>query len=403
MAFPSRILFISIVCFFCLAAHAQELNKAIVKVVPFSSLQKGLHPFQTDCRNILREPQVQWDQIEIVSFKAQSALQLKISGEVLENLDVRFWSRRILLYDKNKKPLKPVILPAISLPLKNETGYFLISVNVPEEANMISVPLEFYGADRFRYLIHVRNVHQEMTAEAYPNLDKVGRDFCTRDLMWAGVGLMGAVQKQDTSPVETTLDLSSFTFDNLSFEKRWNWKVDRSIRVFAHSGTFQFNNFLDVAGAERVIDINTDVTFTRRHWNYKNSLFKVQYGYLGSANFERRPYAVILSSTEGSISVGQHLSVAAGGYAELFSHNNKWYTEATLRFHPLHLGLDHTYSGIGFSGSLGIARPFGYEKALGIYSYGTMFQGKHSGSDTKDNSDVFYFQTHLEIRYGWLF
>ncbi|WP_374076986.1 hypothetical protein [Bdellovibrio bacteriovorus] len=390
--------------FFSMTAVAQEAaSRAILKIVPFSTLQKHIHPFQTDCRNVLREPKVQWDQFEVIRIKSQQTLQLKISGEILEGLDVQFWSRKVSLFGEDQKPLKPVILPLVNLPLKSETGRFLISLNVPEKADAIVVPLEFFGEDRFRYLVKIKNIQKEMTAEATPILDKRGKDFCPRNLMWAGIGLMGAAQKQDTSPVVTTLDLSSFGFDNLAIERRWNWKVDRSIRLFASTGTFTFNNFLNVSGSERIYDVKGDVAFTRRHWNYKNPLFKVQYGYLLGAELERRPYAVIRNASEGAISVGQHVSAAIGGYAELFSHDNKWYTEVAMRFHPLYMGLDHTYSGMGISGSLGVAKPLSYERSIGIYTYGSMFQGKHSGSDEKDNSDVFIFQTHLEFRYGWLF
>lgn len=381
----------------------QTLNKARVEVVPFSSLQKNIHPFQTDCRNILREPQVEWEQFEIVKFPEQSTLQLKISGELKENLDIRFWSRRILLYDKDKKSLKPVILPLVNLPLKSDTGKFLISLNIPENANYISVPLELFGDESFRYLFHVRGVDKEMKVQAMPVLDKVGKDFCSRDVMWVGAGLMGAAQKQDTSPIVTTLDLQSFTFDTLSFARRWNWKVDRTIRTSAYTSSFQFNNFLDVSGSQRLFDIKGEVAFTKRDWTYRNALFKVQYGYLAGVDFERRPYAYVTSASSGGISTGQHISATAGGFAELFSHDRKWYTDVSLRLHPFYFGLDHTYSGIGISGELGFAHPLSYERSIGVYTYGTMFQGKHAGSDSKDNSDVFIFETHLEFRYGWLF
>lgn len=387
------------------AVKAEQImmNKAAVEVIPFSSLQKHIHPFQTDCRNILREPKAVWDQFEAIKMPNQEVMQLKISGELREDLDIRFWSRRILLYDKDKKPLAPVILPLVNLPLKGESGKFLISLNVPLNAQMIAVPLELFGTDRFRYLIQIKDISREMKVTAKPILDKVGKDFCSRNLMWAGVGLMGAAQKQDTSPIITTLDQQSFTFDTLSFERRWNWKVDRSIRVNGYTSSFSFNNLLGTSGTERIFNIKGDLAMTKRHWTYRNPLFKVQYGYLVGGDFERRPYSFVKSASEAGIGVGQHISATAGGYAELFSHDNKWYTDVSLRMHPLYMGIDHTYSGLGVSGSLGVARPLGYERSVGVYTYGTFFQGKHTGSDDKDNSNVTIFETHLEIRYGWLF
>ncbi|WP_347357672.1 hypothetical protein [Bdellovibrio sp.] len=379
------------------------MDKAAVEVIPFSSLQKHIHPFQTDCRNILREPKAAWDQFEIIKMPNQEVMQLKISGELQEDLDIRFWSRRILLYDKDKKPLAPVILPLVNLPLKGDAGKFLISLNIPLNAQIISVPLELFGTDRFRYLITIKGINQEMKVTAMPILDKVGKDFCSRNLMWAGLGLMGAAQKQDTSPIITTLDQQSFTFDTLSFERRWNWKVERSIRIMGYTSSFSFSNLLGTSGTERIYDIKGDVAFTKRHWTYRNPLFKVQYGYLLGGDFERRPYSFVKSATEGAIGIGQHISATAGGYAELFSHNNKWYTDVSLRVHPLYMGLDHTYSGFGVSGSLGLARPLGYERSVGVYTYGSFFQGKHTGSDDKDNSNVSIFETHVEVRYGWLF
>ncbi|ASD62518.1 hypothetical protein B9G79_02515 [Bdellovibrio bacteriovorus] len=385
------------------ALAQQTLNKSPVSVVPFASLQKNIHPYQTDCRNILREPKVEWDQFEIVKFPEQNTLQLKISGELKEDLDIRFWSRQILLYDKEKKPLKSVVLPLVNLPLKTETGKFLISLNIPENANFITVPLELFGSDSFRYMFYVRGVNREMTVLARPVLDKVGGGFCARDIMWVGAGLMGAAQKQDTSPIITTLDLQSFTFDTLSFARRWNWRIDRTIRTSAYTSSFQFNDFLDVSGSERLFDIKGEVAFTDRNWGYRNALFKVQYGYLAGADFEKRPFAYIASASSGGISSGQHISGTVGGFAEFFSHNKLWYTDVSLRLHPFYFGLDHTYSGIGLSGELGVAHPLSYERSIGVYTYGTMFQGKHSGKDAKDNSDVFIFETHLEFRYGWLF
>lgn len=381
----------------------QAFNKAIVKVVPYASLQKDIHPFQTDCRNILREPQVEWNQIEIIKLPIQKILQFKISGQVNESSDVRFWSRRILLYDRNRKPIKPVILPNVDLPLKNDTGFFQIALNIPMEANMMSIPLEFHGSDTFRYLLHIREFRKDISAEAFPVLDRMGKDFCSRNMMWVGLGLFGAAQKQETSPVVTSLDLASFGFDNMYFERRWNWAVDQTIRASVHTGTMNFSPFLNVEGSERIINLTAEYASTRRHWTYKNLLFKVQYGYLVGGNFERRPFAVIVNSTTGAISLGQHFSATLGAYAELFSHNKEWYTDLSFRAHPIYAGLDHTYSGIGLSGSLGIAKPLGYERTIGIYTYGTMFQGKHSGADIKDNSEIFLFQSHLEFRYGWLF
>ncbi|AHZ83750.1 hypothetical protein AB1A81_15540 [Bdellovibrio bacteriovorus] len=413
MAFLSRYFVAAALVFGSLPSGAQPrkavkaeqimVNKAAVEVVPFSSLQKHIHPFQTDCRNILREPKAVWDQFEIIKMPNQEVMQLKISGELQEDLNIRFWSRRILLYDKKNKPLPPVILPLVNLPLKADTGKFLISLNVPLDAQMIAVPLELFGDERFRYLIRIKGVSAEMKVTAMPMLDKVGKDFCSRDLMWAGLGLMGSVQKQDTSPIVTTLDQQSFTFDTLSFERRWNWKTERSIRLQAYTSTFAFNNLLNTSAAERIYNIKGDVAFTKRHWTYRNPLFKVQYGYLLGGEFERRAYSFVKSATEAGIGTGMHVSATGGGYAELFSHNNKWYTDVSMRMHPFYMGIDHTYSGFAVSGTLGLGYALDYERSLGVYTYGTFFQGQHTGSDDKDNSKVSIFETHLEFRYGWLF
>jgi hypothetical protein len=373
-----------------------------IKVIPYLTVLKEKHPFQSDCRNILREPSVSWEDVQVTQFPDQEVSQITISGRINENLNIRFWSKSILLFDAKGKAIKPVVLPEIGFPLSEEGGKFLISINIPKTANSVSVPLELYGEDQWRYYVRISRVREKTTVTAAPILDKGFKDFCSREFTWVGYGIMGAIQKQATTPIVTSLDLQSFSLDTLVYERRWLKDPDHYYRLFLNTGTFVFNKFLGTSGSERSFVVQGDMTFTKRDWKYKHNLFRAQYGYLLGGVFERRPFAIVTGYDTGSIGVGMHVMGSVGGYLEVFPHNNKWYTDVSLRLHPIYLGVDHSYSGLGFSGSIGIAKPLPNDRMFGFFAYGTMFSGNEKRSDIGGDNEVFIFQSHLEFRYGWL-
>lgn len=395
--------------FFILSLSAKgiafdEANRGLLELIRFETLLKDLHPFQTDCENALRDPKIKWDQVETAVFYEQAIVQIKLSGRIMEDLGLRFWSRRILLYDGDQKPLPAVIVPVINVPSDKESGEFVLTITVPRKAHHVSIPLEFYGNDSFRYLITLRNIYGEMKAVAKPAFTLNSNDFCNRPIIWVGAGLAASAQKQTTSPVVTDLDMASFKFDRLQYEQKWIYGRDRNLRLNFLTQTFDFSNLLNASGSYRIMNLSADMGFTQRPWGFSNKLFKVQYGYLLGVEYEQRPFAVVESASSAAISLGQHLALSAGGYAELFSRNNEWYTETTLKIQPIFQGLNHTYSGVGLVGSLGIARPLSNRKALGVYTGLKYFSGSHKGSSNeKDNSTVNLLETNLEVRYGWLF
>lgn len=375
---------------------------SIIKVVPFSSLREKINYFYYDCLNTLRDPKIKWEQIEVQEYKAANSLQIKIAGQVLENYGVYIWSKKALVKDSMGKSLPSLQLPIIGHNMVDSDGMFKISINVPDNTGGVSFPIEFKeGKHSFRYIIQIRIDKGEVTSTAQPVVVANQFDFCTRNMDLGGWGLSGSLQKQVTAPIEGDIQLQSFVFDSLSYEKRKTFKPTLRGRAYFTYNTFQVNSILDQGGGYPSFFLGAEAQFTQVSWKKETSLFRVQYGVTGGANLEQRPFLIIKHMESGGLTHGVHLGATAGVYGEFFSKKTNHYGDIGFSIQPLYLGLNHTYNGFGAMGHIGIMKAFTYNNSLGVYSFGRMFVGKQESDGY--SSDVSMFQTHVEIRYGWLF
>lgn len=388
----------------CTPLWAQEhINSSLVKTIPFASLQKHIHPLQKDCRNALREPKIKWNEVSAYRSADRKTIQIKLDGRVDESFDVYFWSYNIPQKSKDNTRMPPVQLPRIKLPLVNDKGQFIINLTVSAHANFAAIPLAFQGSDRFRYLIKIQEITQNMNVIAEPILDRMGEDFCVRPYSLVSLGAAATIQNQTTSPIEADLALSSFSFDRLAYERVWNWGEWKTIVANVSTQSLNFNSFLGASGAQRSIDAMGVVRFTNHKWSLKNSIYRIQYGYHLGGALEQSAYAGIASATAGFITTGMHLSPVIGGYMEMYSRNNLWLTQASLSMQPLYFGIDHKFEGLGLRGTLGVARPVLNKYIIGVQSYFKHLDAKHTGSDDKDNSTVKTLESGFELRFGWLY
>lgn len=399
---------VALVFLLCLTPFARSaestnfLGMSIVKVIPYESLREKINYFYSDCLNTLREPKIQWDQIEVQEYKEANSLQMKIAGKVLEDMGVYIWTPKALVKDQNGKSLPSLQLPIVGHNMVDSEGLFKISINVPENSGGVSFPIEFRSGNyNFRYILQIRVTKGEVTSVAQPVVVQSQFDFCTRNMEIAGWGLAGSLQRHITAPIDGDIELQSFVFDSLSYERRHSFKPSLRARGYFTYSTFQVNSVVNQNGAYPSFLLGGDVQFTKVSWRKETSLFRVHYGFSASAMLEQRPFIFLKGTNRGEMTQGMHLGFGAGVYGEFFSKKTNHYGDVGFTVQPLFLGLNHKYEGIGAMGHIGIMKSLSYNNSIGVYSFGRMFLGTHESNNY--SSQVSMLQTHIEIRYGWLF
>jgi hypothetical protein len=286
--------------------------------------------------------------------------------------------------------------------MADSDGEFRISVNVPLNASHLVFPLEFrsIGAT-FRYYLQIQIGDAEIKGVAQPVVVQSKFDFCTRNMTTIGWGLTGAAQKQVTSPIYSETQLQSFVFDSLSAERRQFINPEMGYRIRLTYNTFRVTSILDQGGSHQSVLLASDVLFSSSTWRRTVPHFRLHYGLSGGVMLEQRPFLLIKSIDKGGVFDGRHIALNIGGYAEFFSKTKNQYGEVGFNIQPLFVGINHHYQGVGAIGHIGYLRALGYSNSIGVYSFGHLFIGNQKDRDY--SSEISMFQTHLELRYGWMF